>query len=418
MVTVTAGCGPGPDSESPGRVLLLGIDGASMRVVAPMLVAGRLPNLAAIANQGVHGTIRSQYPVDSPPVWNTIVTGMKPRKHGISSFAYVDEEGEKRLFLSTNRKVPAIWNILSEAGFSVGVVNFWNTYPPDRINGVMITDHVLAREIEGRAMISKTAQPAEGATVFPVEWAERLEEILDAKEPLTRIGNPFRDNDALPKWVLQHDLVRRYEEDGALARIALDIEREVRPDLLMVLLPGVDRVSHHLWGNVEPAELYPPRLRPDDDARAAGLAALQTYYAYADEIVGLLAADFGPDDLVIVLSDHGFEAGTALMYLTGKHQGEKAIDGIFFARGPGVGPGGGIPGEISVRDVTPTLLAWFGLPIGEDMDGAPMALLAKSRSASRIASHSGTRIEKVTAAPSGAEDDIIERLRMIGYLEE
>ena len=45
--------------------------------------------------------------------------------------------------------------------------------------------------------------------------------------------------------------------DTALGRIAVAIEEEVRPDLLMVLLPGVDRVSHHLWGNMEPAGKVP-----------------------------------------------------------------------------------------------------------------------------------------------------------------
>lgn len=415
----TAGCsGDATDAgTAPGRALLVGIDGASMRIVGPLLEQGRLPNLASIARAGVHGTIRSQHPIDSPPVWNTVVTGMSPKKHGIRGFAYRGEGEAKKLFLSTDRKVPAVWNILSEAGFSVGVVDFWNTYPPDRIDGVMISDHVLAREVEGRAMIASTDAPSEGTTVHPEGWARRIRALLDSDEPLTKIANPFRDADALPKWVLTRDLVRRYEEDAALTRMALAIEREVRPDLLMVLLPGVDRVSHHLWGNVEPADLYPPRLRPDDAARAAGRHALETYYEYADELLGLLLADFGPDDLVIVMSDHGFEAGTALMYLTGRHETDAAIDGIFFARGPGIEPGGA-PGPVHVRDVTPTLLAWFGVPVGADMDGRPMAFLEASRRATTVPSHADTPIEKVTSTPSGAEEDIIERLRMIGYLED
>jgi len=408
----------GCSEKAPGRALLVGIDGASMRVVAPMLEAGSLPNLAALARSGVHGTIRSQFPIDSPPVWNSIVTGVSPKHHGIPSFAYKDDAGEKRLFLSTHRKVPAVWNILSQAGFSVGVVNFWNTYPPDRVSGVMISDHVLAREVDGRAMISRAEAPQQGTTVFPEPWADRIDALLDEKAPLTHVANPFVDNDKLPKWVLKRDLVRRYEEDTALARIALAIEREVRPDLMMVLLPGVDRVSHHLWGNLEPPEKYPPRLRPDDEARAAGLAALQDYYRHVDAILGLLLEDFGPDDLVIVLSDHGFEAGTALMYLTGKHETQDAIDGIFFARAPGIESPGGAPGAIGIRDVTPTLLAWFGVPVGEDMEGQPMPFLETSRHATTIASHRDTPIEKVTSVASGVEGDIIERLRMIGYLQE
>jgi predicted AlkP superfamily pyrophosphatase or phosphodiesterase len=411
---IAAGC----SEERPGRALVVGLDGASMRVVLPLLERGELPHLASLAVQGVSGTIRSQLPLDSPPVWNSIVTGVEPRRHGIRGFAYEGEEHEKRLFLSSDRKVPAVWNIVDAAGFSVGIVNFWNTYPPDRVKGVMISDHVLEREVSGRALIAKAEAPERGTTVHPEEWAQRIDELLDDETPLTGVANPFRENHALPKWVLVRDLVRRYEEDEALGRIALAIEREVRPDLLMVLLPGVDRVSHHLWGNVEPAEKYPPRLRPDDAARAAGRRALEDYYRYADEILGLLMRDFGERDLVMVLSDHGFEAGTALMYLTGKHTTEEAIDGIFFARAPGIDRPGGAPGEIGVLDVTPTLLAWFGLPVAEDMDGAPMPCFESSRGAATVATYEHTPIEKVTSAPSGAEEEILERLRMIGYLED
>jgi hypothetical protein len=106
------------------------------------------------------------------------------------------------------------------------------------------------------------------------------------------------------------------------------------------------------------------------------------------------------------------------MYLTGKHATEEAIDGIFFARAPGIDRPGGAPGEIGVLDVTPTLLAWFGLPVAEDMAGTPMTCFESSRGAATVASYAGTPIEKVTSAPSGAEEEIIERLRMIGYLQD
>ena len=52
------------------------------------------------------------------------------------------------------------------------------------------------------------------------------------------------------------------------------------------------------------------------------------------------------------------------------------------------------------------------------MDGGVMGFLSPAKAPSLIASHRDTPIEKVTSAPSGVEGDIIERLRMIGYLQE
>ena len=99
------------------------------------------------------------------------------------------------------------------------------------------------------------------------------------------------------------------------------------------------------------------------------------------------------------------------------HTLEEAIDGVIFARGPGVAPPGGEAAAVSVRDVTPTILAWFGIPIGSDMDGRLMPFLKTARPPSQIESHRDTPIEKITSAASGVEDAIVERLKMIGYIE-
>jgi len=417
LAVAPAGCGDRTTGDR-GRVALIGLDGATLRVIGPLLREGRLPNLGAIARDGIAGPLRSHKSLSSPRIWNSIATGMSPRTHGITNFAY-KQDGKRHLFSSTDRKVPALWNIASEAGLSVAVVNFWNTYPPERVNGVMVSDHVLAREVRGRARMAKAIAPESGGSVvYPEEWQMRLSEVMsEGSEPLTSLPNPFEGNTELPPWVETSMYLRRYAEDGALARIALAVERETRPDLLMVLLPGIDRISHHLWGVMEPPELYPPRLHPTDSQRAAGVMAIQLYYQYADALVGKILESYGPDDLVMVVSDHGFEAGTSLKWLTGVHESEKALDGVVFARGPKVGPPGGIPGPMSVNDVTPTILAWLGLPVALDMHGRVASFLSVP-DPEMIATYQGIRVERVTTAPSGVENDIVERLLQLGYLEE
>ncbi len=188
-------------------------------------------------------------------------------------------------------------------------------------------------------------------------------------------------------------------------------------DLLMVMLPGVDRISHFLWGSIEPPELYPPEARPSPEVREAGAAVLRLYYQYVDALVGVLAQDYGKDDLVLVVSDHGFEAGVVYAGLTGLHQTEKAIEGIIFARGRGI-PAGGPAGTVSVNDVTPTILAWWGLPVADDMDGRPASFLGPRRTAARsIPTYDTTPIERLATTPSGVEAEIVEGLRALGYID-
>ena len=413
-------CGP---ERRPGRVLLVGLDGASPRLVEPLLAQGRLPNLARIAREGAWGPLESQLPLSSPRIWNTIATGKTPEKHGIRSF--VRREGDHlELLLSSDRRAHALWNIASDAGLRVGVVNFWNTYPPERIDGVMVSDHLLPAEVAGRRTVAKAGAPPSGPLVYPEAWQARVAAALGPGAPLVDAPDPFAHAGAFPAWALRGEpgaatgagaLAQRLREDAALARIALEIEAGIHPDLLMLLLPGIDRVSHAIWAGVEPPERYPPYLRATPAEHAALAAALEAYYVYTDALVGALVARFGPEDLVLVVSDHGFEAGVRLGFLTGTHQGEAAAQGVLFARGRGIAPGRRA-GAVGVADVAPTVLAWLGLPLAEDMDGHVAGFL-EAPAPARVPSYDVRPVERLPLGESGVEAEIVERLRELGYLD-
>jgi hypothetical protein len=280
----------------------------------------------------------------------------------------------------------------------------------------MVSDHLLAHEITARELVVGASRTPSGSVIHPESWHAKLAPLAGDRSLLTHFENPFRPERALPQWIDRNELDRRFYEDAALTRISLAIESELHPDLAMLLLPGVDRVSHFLWGMVEPEEKYPERLRPSPEEREHGKAALLEYYAYNDALVGRLLENYGPNDLVMVISDHGFEAGNALAVLTGTHDSEAAIDGVVFARGPGVAPGTEIVG-MSIDDVTPTLLAFLSLPVAEDMDGEVAAFLDVPI-VPEIATHDAGSVELVETSSSGVEEEIVKQLRTLGYLED
>lgn len=399
------------------RVLLIGIDGAAPRVADSLLEAGRMPNLARIASRGVHGTIRSAIPIDSPRIWNTVATGKVPDKHGINHFAHQDGQGRTSLFLSSDRRVHALWNIVSDAGMKAGVVNFWNTYPPELINGVMVSDHLLARNIEGRRKITHADEVPTGPVIHPESWHDRLLALLERAEPPTTHSNPLTDEPNLPGFLVLvgQDFPRRFDEDGALVQITREIDRELEPELMMVLLPGIDRISHFLWLGLEDPMVYEEILRMSEEERRGAANALKRYYEYTDALIGVLMEGYADDDLVIVMSDHGFEAGRGMGLLSGVHEGDSAIDGVFYASGAGIEPGSPV-GELSVADVTPTILAWLGIPLGEDMDGRPGSFIPPS-TADSIPTHDTAPVARMELRPSGAEEEIVEQLKSLGYLE-
>jgi hypothetical protein len=416
--------------EAPSqRVLILGIDGASNKLIEPMMAAGELPHLAAIASKGVRGYLRPGYPLLSPRIWTTVATGREPEEHGIEHWVKRDESGAWRLFTNSDRRVHALWNIVGARGRRVGVVNWLITQPPDKVNGVMITDHALPGMTESRIpMARKFARGfdpgAEDVMVLgtktayahPEEWVARAAAAQRIDAPLTGIANPFYG----PGWADTNRLIeffrRVFEEDQVVTRTALTVENELRPALLMVYLPGVDRISHFLWDGIEIPDPPPPhRTILPEQVRAKHRATLKTYYRFTDALIGLLAASFGPDDLVVVISDHGFEAGAAAGTMPGDHTTEEARDGILYARGPGL-PAGETVETIAAADLAPTVLAWLGLPIAGDMAGRPAPYLS-APTVERIATYETSPIERVDTPASPAEEAILEQLRELGYVE-
>jgi predicted AlkP superfamily phosphohydrolase/phosphomutase len=416
------GCDGLSSPAKPGRVVLIGIDGASPRIVNEMFAKGELPNLAKLAREGVSGELRSAMPMHSPRIWNTIATGMTPEQHGIVGFSYSNQNGHRKLYLSTDRKAPPLWSIASAAGLRVGVINFWNTYPLEKLDGVMVSDHVLAKEIEGRKELTGAAQTETGAVIFPEAWNEKLVHLIkDNATPVPDFKDPFAPPSILPRWVIREELQRRFKEDGAIASMTSKIVNEERPDVTMVLLYGIDRVSHYLWGVMESPKHYTQGLIPTPETRAGGRDALFAYYQYTDALLGEIIKDYGPNDLVMVVSDHGFEAEQGMLRLTGNHTTEKAINGVIFARGRGIEPGSKAK-QVSINDITPTILTWLGFPTANDMAGVPADFLSEEvrGAVTPVSSYKDLKLEYVDTKPlpSGVEDDIVEQLRALGYIDE
>ena len=409
------------DDKPPGRVLVVGIDGANLRMIDPLIKEGRLPHLARLREQGVSGPLESIMPLESPRIWNSIATGKQPEKHGILSFAYAARQGVQHLYLGSDRKVHALWNIVSDAGLSVSVINWWNTFPPEKINGVMISDHLQNREVGLRETLTNATETPSARLTFPESWETRLMALIEIDDPAVDFDDPFLGTQQLVYGRERNQRLSKYfAEDGEVLRFALEVESAEHPDVMLVFFPGIDRVSHFLWGMIEEPMLYPDKMRPGPEIRSAGRKAFEAYYEYTDAMLGRLIERYAEDDLIIVLSDHGFEAGNDLGLLTGLHKTAKAIDGVLFARGAGL-PAKMDAGEVGVLDITPTILAWLGLPVGEDMDGRVAAFLGKfprGKPITRVATHDIDAVERLEFSPSGADEKILENLRALGYIKD
>ncbi len=373
-LAVLPGCGGGP--QAGGRVLFVGIDSADWDVIDPLIDAGKLPNLAGLVERGVSCDLRSLEPKQkSPVIWATIATGKLPDKHGITD--YVDPMS-KKLMTSNVRTARPFWDIVGEEGVTVTVIGWLVSWPAEPVNGYMVTDYFRYPPREDRPLPEHLTYPdgllpeVERTRVIAGEITdEDLDRFIDIEDAMTA-----DEAERLPVDQMFHEmrsigeLTQRASSlkdilagDRTFLSVARHLMRQRPTDVSVVYLRGLDTASHKFWSSAHPGEVGFKVSQTEE--RVFGRT-VERYYEYADEMLGELMNEFG-EGTIVVCSDHGFE-GPKPGQLPGGINDHGPI-GILIMAGDAFKSGARLP-ERSVRDITPTLLAFFGLPVGEDMDGA------------------------------------------------
>jgi predicted AlkP superfamily phosphohydrolase/phosphomutase len=127
-------------SEGGCRVFVIGLDGATLEVIVPLVEAGRLPTFARLMREGAYGTLLSTIPATSPPAWTTFMTGKKACKHGIFDFLTPGRDGHQRHYVNaTDIRSSCVWDVLEVEGKRVGLVEIPMTFPPRPVQGFMLS---------------------------------------------------------------------------------------------------------------------------------------------------------------------------------------------------------------------------------------------------------------------------------------
>jgi predicted AlkP superfamily phosphohydrolase/phosphomutase len=255
-------------------LLIIGFDGATLDLIRPWAAEGHLPNLARLMQGGVTADLASTLPPVTSPAWPTFMTGVNPGKHGV--FDFIQPHGDNfTLVNSTRIRQPTLWRRLSDLGYRVGVLNVPVTYPPQEVNGFMVTDILSPRN----AIIS-----------HPPDLIDRYE----AEMGLYRVAPDIQykpGNEA--EFIADiFDLIHHH------GRWALKLMEAEPVDVLMVHFIAMDIAKHALWRFMDHSH---PRYEPSPFEHA-----LRDGYALVDEYIGHLMDHLPPGSNTIVMSDHGF----------------------------------------------------------------------------------------------------------------
>ena len=131
-----------------------------------------------------------------------------------------------------------------------------------------------------------------------------------------------------------------------------------------------DAIDHFCHGFMK---FHPPRrpFIPEADYELYNNV-VTAGYLFHDMMLQVMLTLAGPDTLVILCSDHGFHPDHLRPSTIPNEPAGPAVEhrdfGVLVMSGPGVKRDQRVYGT-SLLDITPTILAHYGLPVGEDMDG-------------------------------------------------
>jgi predicted AlkP superfamily phosphohydrolase/phosphomutase len=257
------------------RVLIFGLDGATLDLVRPWAAAGYLPNLARLMANGVTGELESTLPPVTSPAWPTFMTGCNPGKHGVFDFIRPRGDGFD-LVNATSIRRPTIWRILSEAGLRVGVMSVPVTYPAQPVNGFLIT-----------GMLS----PARGGQIcYPADLLKRHEHHVGPYRIVPRVQyTPGAEGQFLADL---YDLIDTH------GRWGLHLMQHEQWDVFMIHFLALDLMQHALWRFMDKTH---PRYEPSPFENG-----ILDGYARVDAAVGRMLDQIDDQTIVLVMSDHGF----------------------------------------------------------------------------------------------------------------
>jgi predicted AlkP superfamily phosphohydrolase/phosphomutase len=241
-----------------------------------MLRSGELPTFRRLIDEGAWGSFLTYGQASSPMVWTSMATGKRVRDHGINDFVTKSDAGYGVAPMkSYDRHARAIWNILGDFGFRVGVIDWLITYPPEEVNGYIVSRLHLDEP-------NRTYPPALNGDVEAIRA-----EVTD-----------YGDADRTKNFG---------QIDHVFETAELLLDRE--PLDFLALFEGVsDWVEHRYWKYYEP-DRFAPELwsYSPGEVREFGSIIPETY-AHLDRRLGELMQRLDDDALLLVVSDHGQKA--------------------------------------------------------------------------------------------------------------
>lgn len=434
------------------KVVVIGLDGADWRFINPLVEKGKLPNIEKLLKKSAYGYLRTAKPAKSAILWTSISTGKRMEKHGIVDWTYVDKKAKEKiqrvkLITGKERTAATVWEILGEKDYTVGVVNWWVTYPANKVNGFLITDRL-------RNVINRESIIEEKNLVYPESLINELRPYVIKQQHTIPVLQQYGFEIYRTEKVKEFYSPSRFFEkmfsqihlyvgqDKMVADWSIRMFNKEQPDFFAVVLRITDVYAHLAWRFIDkklleetvPKIKLDSLLNDDENVRREAFKlidqldkeyakVLYPAYKFADDFIGQVMKLINDNTVIIIISDHGFQwhgGGYDHNPMWGEDYPPEPPHGIIIIYGKNI-----IPGSINdatIYSVCPTILYAMNEAVARDMDGKPLKEAFKNtffaRKRERFIDSYGVGPLNSKATPSqAAEEEVLEDLKSLGYIK-
>ncbi len=288
------------------KLVLIGLDGGTFRVLRPLVDAGVMPTLARFLSKGASGTLLSTHPPVTCPAWPTMFTGVNPGKHSIFSFTCRNAgKASSHTASLLDVRTPTLWDRIGSAGYRVGVMNVPITFPAQPVNGFMVSGfpapdglpEVVWPRDEYAKMVCRLPE-------FVVNWPALSQRARTESDKASLV-------ESANAWLRTRIQTFEYFLDR------YDV------DFCFLVFEYTDKVQHWFYPLLDVTNW------PADARRTPRVSdLLRDGYRQLDEAIARLVERFGENSNYIIVSDHGFAPVGRVVYLN--HL--LALHGLFTGR--------------------------------------------------------------------------------------
>jgi predicted AlkP superfamily phosphohydrolase/phosphomutase len=254
--------------HSKKRFVIIGLDGVPYRAIRKLSEMAVIENIRRLIEKGTFKQIESSIPEVSSVAWSSIITGRNPGEHGIFGFTHLKPNSYQLSFPNFDDLKSAPFWLNSKQEKSV-IINVPSTYPVKQLDGIHISGFISLKFEK---------------SVYPQSLIPKLKELeykidVDSSKAHKSIELFLRD--------LERTLQARI-------RVYHYLWQNFDWQIFMLVFTGTDRLGHFLWNAFE---------NEDHKYHKAFLE----YFRKIDEVIGEILSNLREEDVLILLSDHGFE---------------------------------------------------------------------------------------------------------------